>query len=156
MKNLLYCLLLLGFVNSFGQMDSKVLSDIEKIESQVIDWRHYFHENPELSNQEFNTAAKIAEHLKSLGMEVQTGVAITGVVGVLKGKNPGKVVALRADIDGLPVTERNDLPIRSKKKATFLGDETGVMHACGHDTHIAILMGVAEVLSKNKDKIMAR
>ena len=153
MKNLLYCLLLLGFANSFGQMDSKVLSDIEKIESQVIDWRHYFHENPELSNQEFNTAAKIAEHLKSLGMEVQTGVAITGVVGVLKGKNPGKVVALRADIDGLPVTERNDLPFRSKKKATFLGDETGVMHACGHDTHIAILMGVAEVLSKNKDKI---
>src|SRR5690606_16957280 len=89
----------------------------------------------------------------SLGMEVQTGVAHTGVVGLLKGNHPGKVVALRADIDALPVTERNDLPFKSKVKSEYLGEEVGVMHACGHDTHVAILMGVAEVLSKNKDKI---
>ncbi|NND61929.1 MAG: amidohydrolase [Flavobacteriaceae bacterium] len=136
-----------------SQMDSKILKDIEAIESQVIDWRHYFHQNPELSNREFNTAKKIEEHLRSLGMEVQTGVAKTGVVGLLKGDLPGKVVALRADIDALPVTERNDLSFKSEVKTTFLDKETGVMHACGHDTHIAILMGVAEILSNNKDKL---
>lgn len=152
MKNLLFLLLLIS-IPSMAQMDRDMLQDIENIESKVIDWRHYFHENPELSNREFNTAKKIATHLKSLGMEVQTEVAITGVVGILKGDQPGKVVALRADIDGLPVTERNDLPFKSKVVSTFLDKETGVMHACGHDTHIAILMGVAEVLSKHKDKI---
>jgi amidohydrolase len=136
-----------------AQMDKELLQDIQTIESQVIDWRHYFHENPELSNREVNTAEKIAEHLRTLGMDVQIGIAKTGVVGILKGNNPGKVVALRADIDGLPVTERNDLSFKSTKTDTFLGTETGVMHACGHDTHIAILMGVAEVLSKHKDKI---
>ncbi len=129
------------------------MTDINAIEDKVIEWRHYFHQNPELSNREFNTAKKIAEHLESLGMEVQTGIAITGVVGILKGDQPGKVVALRADIDALPVTERNDLPFKSEVKTTFLNTETGVMHACGHDTHISILMGVAEVLSKHKDKI---
>jgi amidohydrolase len=134
-------------------MDAKLLKDITSMESKVIDWRRYFHENPELSNREFKTAATIAAHLKSLGMEVQTGVAITGVVGILKGDLPGKVVALRADIDGLPVTERNDLPFKSVVKTTFLDKETGVMHACGHDTHIAILMGVAEALAANKNLI---
>ncbi|WP_262732880.1 amidohydrolase [Gaetbulibacter sp. NE] len=127
--------------------------DIIDIEPKVIEWRHHFHQNPELSNREFKTAKKIAEHLKSLGFEVQTGVAKTGVVGILKGDLPGKVVALRADIDALPVTERNDLPFKSEVRDTFLGTETGVMHACGHDTHISILMGVAEVFSKHKDKI---
>lgn len=125
----------------------------EAIEEKVIEWRHDIHQNPELSNREFKTAEKIANHLKSLGIEVETGVAHTGVVGVLKGKNDGKVVALRADIDALPVTERNDLPYKSTVTAEFLGEKTGVMHACGHDTHTAILMGVAEVLAKNKDKI---
>ncbi len=138
---------------TYAQMDKDVLKDIENIESKVIDWRHHFHQNPELSNREFNTAKKIAAHLESLGMEVQTGIAKTGVVGILKGDQPGKVVALRADIDALPVTERNDLPFRSEVTTTFLDKETGVMHACGHDTHISILMGVAEVLSKHKDKI---
>jgi len=133
-----------------AQMDASLANDIESIEQKVIDWRHYFHQNPELSNREFNTAKKIADHLESLGLEVQTGVAHTGVVALLKGDNPGKVVALRADIDALPVTERNDLPFKSTVTTTFLGTETGVMHACGHDTHIAILMGVAEVLTKNK------
>ena len=137
----------------FAQMDKNLLNDINAIEDQVIDWRHYFHENPELSNREFNTGKKIAEHLKSLGFEVTENVAHTGVVGVLKGDHPGKVIALRADIDALPVTERNDLPFKSNVTTNFLGQETGVMHACGHDTHISIMMGVAEVLSKHKDLI---
>jgi len=128
-------------------------SDYDKVAPKVIEWRRDIHQNPELSNREFKTAEKIASHLKSLGMEVQTGVAHTGVVGVLKGDQPGKVVALRADIDALPVTERNDLPFRSEVTTEFLGEKVGVMHACGHDTHTAILMGVAEVLSQNKDKI---
>lgn len=138
---------------TLAQMDASVLKDVEAIEGDVIDWRHHFHENPELSNREFKTAETIAAHLKSLGLDVQTGVAKTGVVALLKGNQPGKVVALRADIDALPVTERNDLPFKSEVTTTFLGQETGVMHACGHDTHTAILMGVASVLSKHKDKI---
>jgi len=153
MKILLTSLLLLCALNLFSQMDKQLLKDIESIEDQVIEWRHDFHENPELSNREFETAKKIAKHLKSLGLEVQTEVAYTGVVATLKGDQPGKVVALRADIDALPVTERNDLPYKSEVITTFLGTETGVMHACGHDTHTAILMGVAEVLSKNKHLI---
>ena len=127
--------------------------DFANIEKKVIEWRRHFHQNPELSNREFKTAKTIAKHLKSLGIEVKENVAKTGVVGILKGKNPGKVVALRADIDGLPVTERNNLPFKSEVKSTFLGKDIGVMHACGHDTHISILMGVAEMLAKNTDKI---
>jgi amidohydrolase len=145
--------LLMSSYTGFAQMDKGLLADIENIESKVIDWRHYFHENPELSNREFNTAQKIEDHLRSLGLEVQTGVAKTGVVALLRGDLPGKVVALRADIDALPVTERNDLPYKSNVRTTFLDTETGVMHACGHDTHTAILMGVAEVLSKHKNLI---
>ena len=133
--------------------NSKIDKMIDAIEPKVIEWRRDFHQNPELSNREFKTAEKIAKHLKGLGLEVQTGVAHTGVVAVLKGTKPGKVVALRADIDALPVTERNDLSFKSTDVTDFLGKETGVMHACGHDTHTAILMGVAEILSKNRDKI---
>ncbi len=121
------------------------------VESKVIEWRHHLHQNPELSNREFKTSKYVAEHLKSLGIEVQTGIAHTGVVGILKGKKDGKVVALRADMDALPVTERNNLPYKSEVTSEFNGQETGVMHACGHDTHVAILMGVAEVLSKNRN-----
>jgi len=121
------------------------------LEQKVIQWRHEIHQNPELSNREFKTAEKVANHLRSLGIEVQTGIAHTGVVGILKGNRPGKVLALRADMDALPVKEENDLPYRSEVVTTFAGQETGVMHACGHDTHVAILMGVAEYLSKNKD-----
>lgn len=141
--------------STYAQIDAEVEKDINRIESQVIEWRRDFHKYPELSNREFKTAEKIAKHLESLGIAIQTDVAKTGVVGVLKGKgvNSGKVLALRADIDALPVTERNDLAFKSNVTETFLGTETGVMHACGHDTHTAILMGVAEVLSKNKDKI---
>ena len=146
MKNhvlLLCCLSILG---------SLVAQEIpSSIESKVIQWRHEIHQNPELSNREFKTAEKVAAHLKALGMEVQTGVAHTGVIGLLKGKRAGKVLALRADMDGLPVTEDNNLPYKSTVKAKFSGQETGVMHACGHDTHVAILMGVAEYLAKNND-----
>jgi amidohydrolase len=127
--------------------------DYQSLEQKVIDWRRDIHQNPELGNREFKTAAKIATHLRKLGIEVTENVAHTGVVGLLKGDHPGKVIGLRADIDALPVTERNDLPFKSSVKSTFMGNEVGVMHACGHDTHTAILMGVAEVLSKNKDKI---
>ncbi|WP_409557742.1 amidohydrolase [Allomuricauda sp. SCSIO 64092] len=127
--------------------------DYKAVEPKVIEWRHDIHQNPELGNREFRTAEKIANHLRSLGIELTTGVAHTGVVGVLKGNKPGKVVGLRADIDALPVTERNDLPFKSTVTSEFLGEKVGVMHACGHDTHTAILMGVAEVLSKNKNQI---
>ncbi|MEX0290946.1 MAG: amidohydrolase, partial [Flavobacteriaceae bacterium] len=142
------------FAASFAvAQGTKLEKDYNAVENKVIEWRRDIHQNPELSNREFKTAEKIAAHLKSLGIEVQTGVAHTGVVGVLKGNTSGKVVALRADIDALPVTERNDLPFKSTVTSEFLGEKVGVMHACGHDTHTAILMGVAEVLSKNTDKI---
>ena len=139
---------------SFAQKnDKKIIKLAEKVESKVIEWRRHIHQNPELSNREYNTAKYIVKHLKSLGIEVQEEVAYTGVIGILKGKKPGKVVALRADMDALPVTERNDLPFKSTVKSTYNGKETGVMHACGHDSHVAILMGVAEVLSQMKDEI---
>jgi len=151
MKKLLLTIIIL--YSSIGFAQHGLDKEIAAIESKVIEWRRHFHENPELSNREFKTAEKIAEHLKSLGIEVQTGVAHTGVVGILKGKKPGKVLALRADIDGLPVPERADLPFKSLAKGEYNDEEVPVMHACGHDTHIAILMGVAEILSKNKNKI---
>jgi len=152
-NNILIALLLLCCSIQAQTIDADVNSMSENIESKVIEWRRDFHQNPELSNREFETAKKIAKHLKSLGFEVTEKIAKTGVVGILKGNKPGKVVALRADIDALPVTERADVPFKSTVKTTFLGSEVGVSHACGHDTHTAILMGVAEVLSKNKEKI---
>ena len=125
----------------------------DQIEPKVIEWRHDIHQNPELGNREFRTAEKVATHLRALGLEVQTGVAHTGVVALLKGGKPGPVVALRADMDALPVTEEVDLPFASKVKTTWAGKESGVMHACGHDTHVAILMGVAEALVQVKDRL---
>lgn len=141
----------IGFL-AFGQ-GPNLSKDYDAVADKVIEWRRDIHQNPELSNREFKTAEKIAKHLQSLGIEVQTGVAHTGVVGILKGRKSGKTIALRADIDALPVLERNDLPFKSTVKADYKGEEVPVMHACGHDTHVAILMGVAEVLSKNTDKI---
>ncbi len=124
------------------------------IETKVVQWRHHFHANPELGNREFKTAQIIAEHLQALGFdEVQTGVAHTGVVGILKGGKPGEVVALRADMDALPVAEKTGLPFASKVTTQWRGQETGVMHACGHDAHMAILMGVAEVLADMREQI---
>lgn len=122
-------------------------------ESDVIDWRRDIHANPELSNREFRTAALVADHLRSLGMEVRTEVAHTGVVGFLEGGKPGPVVALRADMDALPVTEMVDLPFASKVRTTYNGMDVGVMHACGHDNHVAILMGVASVMAAMKDDL---
>ncbi|AYN68177.1 amidohydrolase [Euzebyella marina] len=152
MKKILFSSLMLTFSGLFAQ-SLRFDKDYTAIEPKVVEWRREIHQNPELSNREFKTAEKIAEHLKSLGIEIETGVAHTGVVGILKGKKKGKVIALRADIDALPVPERNDLPFKSNVTAEFRGETVPVMHACGHDTHIAILMGVAEILSKHTDKI---
>lgn len=127
--------------------------DIDRVMPQVLEWRHDIHQNPELGNREFRTSEIIAKHLKSLGIQVQENIAYTGVVGVLKGGKPGPVIALRADMDALPIKEVNDLPWASKATTEYNGNTVGVMHACGHDTHVAILMGVAEVLAKNKEEI---
>lgn len=158
MKKLnLFLLALIVFASANAQVSAKLQSKLDQqakeVESKVINWRRDIHQHPELSNRETRTAAKVADHLKSLGIEIQTGVAKTGVVGILKGGKPGPVIALRADMDALPVTERNSLPFASKEKTVFNGQETGVMHACGHDSHVAILMGVAEVLAKNKSEL---
>jgi len=126
---------------------------ISKLEPQVIEWRRDFHQNPELSNREFRTAKIVAEHLKKLGMEVQTGVAKTGVVGVLRGGKPGPTIALRADMDGLPVVEQNELPFRSRVTTTYRNETVGVMHACGHDVHTSVLMGIAEAFAGLKTEL---
>ncbi|MBY5951225.1 amidohydrolase [Algoriphagus marincola] len=150
-------LIFLCFVGSIAYGQSPLRSQIDQkateIESKVIEWRRDFHKYPELGNQEFRTAKIVAEHLRSLGMEVTEEVAVTGVVGVLRGGKPGPMVALRADMDALPVTERNDLPFKSVNTAVYNGQETGVMHACGHDSHVAILMGVAEIMASMKDQL---
>jgi len=137
---------LLAAVVTRAELPSSVEAEIATIMPKVVAWRRDFHEHPELSNQEFRTAEKVAEHLERLGMEVQTGVAHTGVVGILRGGD-GPTVALRADMDTLPVNELVDLPFASKARGEYQGKEVGVMHACGHDNHVAILMGVAEVLA---------
>lgn len=129
-----------------AELSPAVEAEITAVMPKVVTWRRDFHEHPELSNQEFRTAGKVAEHLSRLGMEVKTGIAHTGVVGILRGGD-GPTVALRADMDALPVTELVDLPFASKVRGEYQGKEVGVMHACGHDNHVAILMGVAEVLA---------
>lgn len=153
MKKNLFAVLLVcsGVVNAQAPHVKEIISrDADKIEQKVIDWRHDFHQNPELGNRETRTAGIIAAHLRNLGMAVTTNVAHTGVVGILKGGKPGPVIALRADMDALPVEEKNNLPYASKVKTIEKGIETSVMHACGHDAHMAILMGVAEILSGMK------
>ncbi|MCA1590406.1 MAG: amidohydrolase [Acidobacteria bacterium] len=124
-----------------------------KMMPKIIEWRRHIHRYPELSNREVKTAKYVEIHLRRLGFEVRTGIAKTGVVGILKGSQPGPVVALRADMDALPVTERNSLPYASKETAEYAGQRVGVMHACGHDTHVAMLMGAAEILAGMKDRI---
>ncbi len=125
----------------------------DSLSDKVVAWRRDFHQHPELSNREFRTAGIVAEHLRTLGMDVQTGIAHTGVVAILRGGKPGPVVLLRADMDGLPVEERNDLPFRSQARGEYNGQDVPVMHACGHDSHVAILMGAAEVLATLKDEL---
>ena len=158
LKRISCLMILLALLSTYGHAQMARLQDkidlmAEEVEDKVITWRRHIHQNPELSNREYKTAEYITAHLKELGIEVQTGVAHTGVVGVLRGGKPGPVVGLRADMDALPVTERVDVPFASKVKASYNGIESGVMHACGHDTHVAILMGVAEVFSKVKDEL---
>ncbi len=148
----LLCVLMLPLAAQENLKD-RVAELAAGFEEDMIEWRRHIHENPELSNREFKTAAMVAEHLKALGLQVQTEVAHTGVVGVLKGGKPGPVVALRADMDALPVKERADLPFASKAKGEYKGQEVDVMHACGHDTHVAILMAVASVLAEVKDDL---
>ncbi|MFN2286882.1 MAG: amidohydrolase, partial [Chromatocurvus sp.] len=127
-------------------LTTPVQQSVDGVMDKVVAWRRDIHAHPELGNREFRTAGLVADHLKSLGMEVHTGVAHTGVVGVLRG-GEGPVVALRADMDALPVTEQVDVPFASRVRTTYNGEDVGVMHACGHDNHVAILMGVAEVLA---------
>ncbi|MEQ1881305.1 MAG: amidohydrolase, partial [Burkholderiales bacterium] len=126
------------------------------LEPRIIGWRRDFHQHPELSNRETRTAGVVAEHLRSLGLPVQTGVAHTGVVALLDSGKPGPVIALRADMDALPVAEEVNLPFASKARSTYNGQEVGVMHACGHDCHVAILMGVAEVLNGLKSQLRGK
>jgi len=116
------------------------------LQPRIIEWRRDLHQNPELSNREFRTSKLVADHLRRLGLPVQTGIAKTGVVALLEGGKPGPTIALRADMDALPVTEQTDVPFRSRVTSTFRGETVGVMHACGHDVHTAVLMGVAEAL----------
>ena len=136
-----------------GSKNEKIELAVKNIESKCIAWRRNIHEHPELSNREFKTAQIISAHLKSLGMEVKEGIAHTGVIGILKGGKPGPVIALRADMDALPVAERTNLPFASKEKATYNGQEVQVMHACGHDTHVAMLMSAAEILVGMKNEL---
>ena len=149
----LFCLTLSAFASA--QDAKRQLDDaFDAIEPKVIAWRRDFHEHPELSNREFRTAEKVAAHLKSLGLDaIETGIAHTGVVGTLVGGRPGPTIALRADMDALPVREQTGLPFASKAKGEFNGQEVDVMHACGHDTHTAILMGAAEVLAEHRDQL---
>ena len=141
---------------SLAASDSKIEGLVTDIEPQMVKWRRHFHQYPELSNREFNTAKTIAAELKSMGLEVQTGVAHTGVVAVLDSGKPGPVVALRADIDALPVTETSSLPFASKVTTEFAGQKVGVMHACGHDSHIAMLLASAKLLVAQKDNLKGK
>lgn len=136
-------------MNAQGQVDDTRL-DIAAaaLEAKVVAWRRDIHQHPELGNREVRTAALVAEHLRGLGYELRTGVAHTGVVGILRGGRPGPIIALRADMDALPVAEQNDLPFKSTVIAEYAGQQVGVMHACGHDTHVAMLMGIAQVLAE--------
>jgi amidohydrolase len=123
------------------------------VEPKTIEWRRDLHTHPELGNREVRTAEQIAKHLRALGIETKTGVGVTGVVGLLRGAKPGRTVGLRADMDALPVTEQTDVPFKSKATAQFRGETVGVMHACGHDSHVAILLGVAEVLAGLREQL---
>jgi amidohydrolase len=134
-------------------INAKVDAALQSLQPKIIEWRRDLHQNPELSNREFRTSKIVAEHLRSLGFKVETGVAITGVIAVLEGGKPGPVIALRADMDALPVMEQNDLPINSKVTTTYRNETVGVMHACGHDVHTSVLMGVAQALASVKEEL---
>ena len=148
----LFIILISGFIAA-EDLKQKLQADLDPLMKKVIEWRHDIHEYPELGNREFRTSKKVAEHLVSLGIEVETGIAYTGVVGLIQGGKPGPTIALRADMDALPVTEKTGLSYASVQRTQYLGQDVGVMHACGHDAHVAILMGAAEFLAKNKEHL---
>ena len=156
MKKILCIALLMSVFSSFTlavDMSNEINTATEKIMPQVVEWRRHLHQFPELSNREFKTSKFVEEHLRRLGLDVKTGIAKTGVVGILKGGQPGPTIGLRADMDALPVKERNTLPFMSKETAEYNGQTVSVMHACGHDSHVAMLLGAAEVLSQMKSQI---
>lgn len=154
MRNLFLFTFCLFSINLLADdLKNQIDEDIEGIMTKVVEWRHHFHEYPELSNREYQTAAYIKEKLEALGLEVNSGIAFTGLTAFIRGENPGPLIALRADMDALPVTEKLNLPFSSKQVTTYQGQQVGVMHACGHDAHMAVLLGVAEFLSKNTDKL---
>src|SRR6266478_5526224 len=157
MRPLLLPILILGLATSLRAQASRLDAEVDRraaqIQNKVVAWRRDIHEHPELSNRETRTADLVAQHLRSLGLEVRTGVAHTGVIGVLRGGRPGPVVALRADMDALPVTEEVDVPFASRVRTTYNGQDVGVMHACGHDTHVAMLMGISEVLAGMRNEL---
>ena len=156
MKKLLPVLLIIIVTSvntSAVDMSAEINVASEKILPQVIEWRRHLHQYPELGNREVKTAEYVEKHLRRLGLEVRTKIAKTGVVGILRGGQPGAVIGLRADMDGLPVTERVNLPFASKEKTEYNGLPVGVMHACGHDSHVAMLLGTAEVLTRMKEKV---
>lgn len=155
MKKLFLFLIILMAFESISAKDlrNQLAIDIPGVMTKVTDWRHHFHEFPELSNREYKTQESIAEALIEMGLEPNLNYGITGVTAFIRGQNAGPLIALRADIDGLPVTEKLNLPFSSKAKTTYQGNEVGVMHACGHDAHIAVLLGVASFLSQNTDKL---
>jgi amidohydrolase len=155
MKKLFLSLILLMTYETLSAQDlrNQLAIDIPGVMTKVTDWRHHFHEFPELSNREYKTQESIAEALIEMGLEPNLNYGITGVTAFIRGQNAGPLIALRADIDGLPVTEKLNLPFSSKAKTTYQGNEVGVMHACGHDAHIAVLLGVASFLSQNTDKL---
>ena len=139
--------------SSTERLEGKLDRNLDSLMKKVVAWRHDLHQFPELSNREFRTAEKVTKHLQNLGLEVTTGIAHTGVVAILEGGKPGPLVALRADMDGLPVVEMTGLPFASKERDDYNGQEVGVMHACGHDAHVAILMGVAEFLASVRNDL---
>ncbi len=161
MRPVLACFAVLVFGNicvaHAAQAPESLTAEIDRrakeVEARVVTWRRDLHQHPELGNHETRTSALIADHLRRLGLEVRTGVAHTGVIGILRGGKPGKVVALRSELDALPVTEQVDVPFASKVRSTWNGQEVGVMHACGHDAHMAMLMGAAEVLAGVRERI---
>jgi|TARA_B110000977_G_scaffold62996_1_gene85640 amidohydrolase len=153
MNKLMLFFVLIFSTYGFSDLKQDLDKQLDPLMERVISWRHDIHQNPELSNREYRTAKKIEMHLISLGIKVETKVAYTGVVGLIEGGLPGPTIALRADMDALPVIEKTGLPFASKDKTKYLGQTVGIMHACGHDAHVAILMGVAEFLAKNKEQI---
>lgn len=153
---ILVCLVLNGIWAQAQDLQSQIAAKAATIEKEMIEWRRHLHANPELSNREFKTAEYIAKHLRKIGLKPDVGIAHTGIVAVLDSGNPGPTVGLRADIDGLPVTERVDLPFASKVTTEYLGQKTGVMHACGHDAHAAILMATAQILTELKDQLKGK